>query len=494
MSSNGTRSGENAKKKAAEVQKQLDGVNAQILELTTGVKQAEPATKDLGDAIGGLGEKGKKGKEGVTEVKDEIADFYDGMEGAISLFQEFNKQTELTSDQLLSNMRSQIEGMSEWSAQIQKLAFMGIDQGLLKELADMGPQGYEYTNAFVHMTAEQLAEANNLYHQSLMLPAKVTSQIYGSFTIAGRNAASGFLQGMDREQLKQHAVGFAHDVVDQMNVALDIQSGKSMVTYQDGVAVVNGIKTGISAGNMQTAINLLTENDINGTLKKNLIDGGQMYDVGKNITNGIADGIEDKDAKGKAKKSVENLCGMIIMTAEKKFQEHSPSRVFRKIGSFLTQGLAIGITDETQSAVSAMNTTSEEIIDTMRDTINKANEALIDGVNEPVITPLLDLSEIQNGSRQLDSMLSRSSAFSAGRSFTDRQNQQWGSQTALLNATMDNTDVVGAINSLGEEIMTLKDAMTSIQLVLDTGTMVGAMTPQIDQQLGMRQVYAGRGI
>ena len=59
---------------------------------------------------------------------------------------------------------------------------------------------------------------------------------------------------------------------------------------------------------------------------------------------------------------------------------------------------------------------------------------------------------------------------------------------------MDNTDVVGAINSLGEEIMTLKDAMTSIQLVLDTGTMVGAMTPQIDQQLGMRQVYAGRGI
>ena len=454
---------------------------------------AEP-TKELSDGLEGLGDSGKKGKEGVTEIKDEIADFYDSMEGAISLFSEFNKETELTSDQLISNMRSQIEGMSEWASQIQKLAFMGIDQGLLKELADMGPQGYEYTNAFVQMTADQLAEANNLYHQSLMLPAKVTSQIYGSYTIAGRNAASGFLQGMDREEIKKHAVGFAHDVVDQMNVALDVQSGKSMLTYQDGVAVVNGIKTGISAGNMQTAIKTLTDNDINGTLKKNLIDGNQMYTVGQNITEGIADGINDDKSTGKAKKSVENLCGMIIMTAENMFQEKSPSRVFRKIGGFLTAGLALGITDEAHTAISSMSTTSESIIDTMRDTINKANEALIDGIEEPVITPVLDLSEIQNGSRQLDNMLSRNQAFSAARSFTDLQNQQWGSQSALLNATMDNTDVVGAITSLSEDISTLKDAMTSIQVVLDTGTMVGAMTPQIDQQLGMRQVYAGRGI
>lgn len=495
LSSNGTRSGENAKKKAAEVQKQLDGVNAQILELTTGVKQATPEVKELGEGLGGLGEGGKAGKEGMTEIKDEIADFYDSIEGAISLFQEFNKQTELTSDQLLSNMRSQIEGISEWSSQIQKLAFMGIDQGLLKELADMGPQGYEYTNAFVHMTADQLAEANNLYHQSLMLPAKVTSQIYGSFTVAGRSAASGFLMGMDREQIKAHAVGFAHDVVDQMNLALDIQSGKSMVAYQDGVAVINGIKTGISAGNMQTAIKSLTDNDIKGGIDNGLFHPtDHMYTVGQNITEGIANGIENPDAKDKAKKSVENLCGMIIMTAENMFQEKSPSRVFKKIGSFLTQGLAIGITDETQSAVSAMNTTSEEIIDTMRETINKANEALVDGVNDPVITPVLDLSEIQNGSRQLDNMLSRNSAFSAGRSFTDLQNQQWGSQTALLNATMDNTDVVGAIASLSDDINTLKEAMTNIKMVLDTGTMVGAMTPAIDQQLGVRQVLAGRGI
>ena len=500
LSSNGTRSGENAKKKAAEVQKKLNDVNAQITELTTGVKQATPEVKDLGDSLGGLGDGAKKGSKSMKEATDEIANFYDSIEGAISLFQEFNKETELTSDQLLKNMKSQIEGVSEWSTQIQKLAFMGIDQGLLQELAEMGPQGYEYTNAFVHMTAEQLAEANNLYHQSLMLPAKVTSQIYGSYTVAGRSAASGFLMGMNKEDVKEAAVGFAHQVVDGMNLALDIQSGKSMVTYEDGVAVVNGVKTGLNAADMKkqlgTAIDLLTKENIKGGFDKGLFNNNQMYNVGANITKGISDGVKDGEAVGDLKGSIIWVCNEAVNAAKSKkaTDEHSPSKVFEKIGKFITLGLASGITSETQAATNAITDTSKSIIDTMRDTINRANQALIDDIDEPVITPILDLSEIQNGSRELDDMLSRNSALSAGSSFTNLQNEQWGAQSALLNATMDNTDVVSAISSLGEEITTLKDAMTSIQLVLDTGTMVGAMTPQIDQQLGMRQVYAGRGI
>ena len=59
---------------------------------------------------------------------------------------------------------------------------------------------------------------------------------------------------------------------------------------------------------------------------------------------------------------------------------------------------------------------------------------------------------------------------------------------------MDNSDVVGAIDSLKTDISSLKDAMTNIRMVLDTGTMVGAMTPMIDEALGKRMVYAGRGI
>ena len=459
---------------------------------------ATEATNDFSNALGGLGESGKKAKGSTKEITDEIATFYDSMAGAINLFEEFNKQTELTSDQLLSNMRSQIEGMTEWANNIQKLAFMGIDQGLLQQLAEMGPQGYEYTNAFVHMTAEQLQQANDLYHQSLMLPAKVTSQIYGSYTIAGRSAASGFLMGMNQADLKEAAVGFAHNVVDQMNLALDIQSGAAKVTYEDGVAVVNGVKTGMQASDVQAALGkateLLTKEKITDKFRDGLFTHNTIYNVGANITKGLADGVKDEDAVGDLVGSITWVGNKAKTVMQDVLKEKSPSRVFMKIGNFITLGLAKGITDETQAAVNAMDTTADSIIDTMRETINKANEALIEDVDEPVITPILDLSEIQNGSRQLNNMLSRNSAFSASRSFSNLQNEQWNSQNALLNATMDNTDIVDAVTSLNEEVATLKDVMANIKVVLDTGTMVGAMTPAIDQSLGMRQVLAGRGI
>jgi hypothetical protein len=67
-------------------------------------------------------------------------------------------------------------------------------------------------------------------------------------------------------------------------------------------------------------------------------------------------------------------------------------------------------------------------------------------------------------------------------------------QTSNLISNTDNTNVVDAVNALQNDVISLKDAMTNIKMVLDTGTMVGAMTPAIDQELGMRQVYAGRSM
>ena len=67
-------------------------------------------------------------------------------------------------------------------------------------------------------------------------------------------------------------------------------------------------------------------------------------------------------------------------------------------------------------------------------------------------------------------------------------------QTSQLISNTDNSNVVDSIVALQEDVIGLKDAMTNIKMVLDTGTMVGAMTPAIDQELGMRAVYAGRSM
>lgn len=456
------------------------------------------ATDDLSDALGGLGDSAGGAGKGLNEAKDEIADFYDMISSSINLFEEFNTQTDLTSDKLLENMRSQINGLTEWSGQIAELAKRGIDEGLLKTLADMGPQGYQYTKAFVGMTEDQLKEASSLYEKSLILPQAVTAHVYSSFAYAGQQSADGFFNGLTKENVRDKGVEFAKNLLSGIEgpAGLDINS-PSRKTYEDGVYAGLGFKDGLGSNAVMSTLKG-TCNKICRSVRDWFKEGlppESLYDIGRNLAKGLSDGIGA--GEGDARSAINRLCTTIKNTAVSKqnLDERSPSHVFQKIGAFVVEGLAKGITDNTEEAANAIGKTSKTMIEEMRDAINKANEVLVEDVDDPVIKPVLDLSDIRYGSNQINSIFSQNRALSASTSFSNLQNAQLQNRQALITAAeTDNSDVVGAIDSLKEDILSLKDAMTNMQMVLDTGTMVGAITPAIDQQLYTRQVYAGRGM
>ena len=86
--------------------------------------------------------------------------------------------------------------MSKWAANMESLAVKGIDQGLYEKLAMMGPEGAQYVAAFNSMTAEELAQANQLWAQSLALPSSVAKRVTASFNGIGTNIMAGWNQGM----------------------------------------------------------------------------------------------------------------------------------------------------------------------------------------------------------------------------------------------------------------------------------------------------------
>ena len=49
------------------------------------------------------------------------------------------------------------------------------------------------------------------------------------------------------------------------------------------------------------------------------------------------------------------------------------------------------------------------------------------------------------------------------------------------------------VDSVIEEVRKLKEAITGLQVVMDTGATVGALAPAMDTQLGSYSVYKGRG-
>ena len=406
----------------------------------------------------------------------------------------------MSSEELLSNMESQILGVTNWSNQIAELATKGIDQGLLQKLADMGPSGQKYTAAFVNMTNDELVRANTLYQQSLLLPQHVTAQVFSSFELAGVNATQGFVNGLDHDTVRSQGIQFAHDFLDNFNAALGIHS-PSDETFNSARYSVLGFTDGIESMTylLETTIKQVARKVLmwfNTELGISFGISTKTVEIGKSIVEGIKTGIEDAGTQSSLFDSIRSLCNKIVEEAKSTsgLDINSPSKKFQLIGKSVDEGLAKGISDNVRMVTGEMDKTTADMVNEMRDTINKANEALIDDVDDPVIRPVLDLSNVEEGSRSINDIFSRNQVMSASRSFSNLQNQQWGSQSALLNATMDNSDVVSAVNSLKTDIDGLKEAMTNIRMVLDTGTMVGAMTPMIDQQLGMRQVYAGRGM
>lgn len=63
----------------------------------------------------------------------------------------------------------------------------------------------------------------------------------------------------------------------------------------------------------------------------------------------------------------------------------------------------------------------------------------------------------------------------------------------LSGIAMDNESVVEAIERLGSKFDSMEEAITNMQLVMDTGVVAGQLAPKMDRSLATRATYKGRG-
>ena len=87
------------------------------------------------------------------------------------------------------------------------------------------------------------------------------------------------------------------------------------------------------------------------------LSGINLYDIGMNIIQGLIDGIAGMASS--VVSTIQNVVGGAIDFAKNLLGIHSPSRVFKEIGKFTGEGLAIGIDNEADNVAKA----SENMID-----------------------------------------------------------------------------------------------------------------------------------
>lgn len=171
----------------------------------------------------------------------------------------------------------------------------------------------------------------------------------------------------------------------------------------------------------------------------------KFYSAGGYLVTGFANGIRDNIYL--AQLAAIKMAKDTETAARSKLHIYSPSRVFRKIGAWVPKGFAQGIERFSYLGVRAVEGMSNDAIDSASKVLSNINAVLTDDVNtQPMIRPIVDLSNVESSSDAISNMLAIDptvSAFSNVRSISAMMNR---------NQNGANDDVVSAIKDLGKTI------------------------------------------
>lgn len=217
-------------------------------------------------------------------------------EAATNMYDQINTKSDLSVQQMIENLQANQEAVATWAENLNTLAARGIDEGLLQQLRDAGPESAATVAELVTATDEQLVTLSDAF----------------------RNGAS-----------------TATD-------ALLTELGLPKVT-NSGSDMVDDIATGVNSNtSLTTATTQLIQNAQQAA--SSAVASAGFPSIGTQIINGITQGVQAGTSG-----LVNAMCQAVqdaASAAKSEAQIHSPSVLFRKvIGLNIMKGWALGIED-----------------------------------------------------------------------------------------------------------------------------------------------------
>lgn len=210
--------------------------------------------------------------------------------------------------------------------------------------------------------------------------------------------------------------------------------------------------------------------------------------VGTQLANGLKNGFTDESTS--INDAVTQVVESALTAANNAAGVESPSKYTYKTGMYLSLGLVKGLIKYSGYVSSAAEQVSDTAVQNMGDISTKIASAINQGGVSPTITPVLDMSEVQNGMSLANSLWTKTTP-TLGYSIADSINRGSSFKT-IMDVSSRNDDVVTAISELREDVSTLREAMSEWKIVMDTGATVGALTGPMDKALGARTLRKKR--
>ena len=273
------------------------------------------------------------------------------------------------------------------------------------------------------------------------------------------------------------------EFVKEFDIALnDTENGLGGLADSNAPDILNTVAQSIS--NLVTAARNMQNED------------GSMIDfqiVGQNISNGIAAGIAN--ATGVVTAAARAVVQAAVAAANAEADSHSPSRVFMTVGGFMGQGLAIGFSNQKGIVENAATEVTDSAIDSATNAMALFTQLMSQDIDaNPTITPVVDLSNVTAGSAAINGLLAGDKELSlagAGGDYSGKTIPGNNGTTGDYRG-QDLTFINTAIQGLGARIDAMGARISQMQIVMNTGALVGQVTDGINKNLGQKTIYGRR--
>ena len=208
--------------------------------------------------------------------------------------------------------------------------------------------------------------------------------------------------------------GVSASALSEMGVAEGAVDGEmggivSTISGYSGAAGSAGNSVGTAAGSQMTSgfksssgdFKSIAQSAVNGVTN---VDTSGAYSVGSNLGAGLYNGMSSWSWSIASKAS--SLVSSAISAMRNAGAIFSPSRKTAEIGGYLTEGLVNGMLAKTALVATASRELIGQVTEPLDDFARSAYSALdsIDWDANPVITPVLDLSQIESGMGMFDGL------------------------------------------------------------------------------------------
>jgi len=210
-----------------------------------------------------------------------------------------------------------------------------------------------------------------------------------------------------------------------------------------------------------------------------------FFDLGQFGSEGFESGLTSRLSF--VSDAAREIANTALNSAQEALDSHSPSRETMKLGEYFSQGMAIGIMNLGDSVETAGLTIGDKAKMALAESLHEISAIANNDLSiDPTIRPTVDLGGVYSGASTAYGM------WNATSTVMSRMASKGVNAMFTQEDTYDDTNIVNAIYDLKTDVQTLTQEMASMQMVMDTGAVVGQLAKPMNTALNKIAVYKSR--